>query len=73
LEPPNRQQVINKNVILIRTWAYIHREVPLEKIQQEFQLPKYKSWRNYNDRFKTHIMVMYNELTERTKKLYDIK
>ncbi len=53
--------------------AYIDKAVPLEKIQQEFQLPKYKNWRNYNDRFKTHIMVMYNELTGRTKKFYDIK
>jgi glyoxylase-like metal-dependent hydrolase (beta-lactamase superfamily II) len=53
--------------------AYIDKGIPLEKIQQEFELPKYKDWRNYNDRFKTHVMVMYNELTGRTKKFYDIK
>jgi len=53
--------------------AYIDRGFPFEKIQEEFQLPKYKNWRNYNDRFKIHIMVMYNELTGRTKKFYDIK
>ena len=53
--------------------AYVDKGVALEKIQEEFQLPKYKNWRNYNDRFKTHIMVMYNELTGRTKKFYDIK
>ena len=53
--------------------AYIDRGVPLEKIQDEFQLPKYKNWRNYNERFKTHIMVMYNEISGRTKKFYDIK
>lgn len=53
--------------------AYIDRGIPLQKIQEEFQLPKYKNWRNYNDRFKTHIMVMYKELTGETKKFYDIK
>lgn len=53
--------------------AYIDRGIPLERIQAEFQLPKYKNWRNYGDRFKTHIMVMYKELTGQTKKFYDIK
>ncbi|MBI2358888.1 MAG: MBL fold metallo-hydrolase [Deltaproteobacteria bacterium] len=53
--------------------AYIDKGVPLEKIQAEFQLPKYKDWPNYKDRFKTHIMVMYKELTGETKKFYDIK
>ncbi|MBI4487865.1 MAG: MBL fold metallo-hydrolase [Deltaproteobacteria bacterium] len=53
--------------------AYIDKGVPLEKIQAEFQLPQYKDWPNYNERFKTHIMVMYKELTGQTKKFYDIK
>ncbi|MFQ5682998.1 MAG: MBL fold metallo-hydrolase [Candidatus Binatia bacterium] len=53
--------------------AYIDRGVPLKKIQKEFQLPKYKKWRNYKKRFKIHIMVMYKELTGQTKKFYDIK
>jgi len=53
--------------------AYIDKGVPLEKIQTEFQLPKYKEWPNYKERFKTHIMVMYKELTGETKKFYDIK
>lgn len=53
--------------------AYIAKGVPLEKIQAEFELPKYKNWRNYKERFKIHIMVMYNEITGRTKKFYDIK
>ena len=53
--------------------AYIDKGVPLQKIQEEFQLPKYKNWRNYSDRFKTHIMVMHKELTGETKKFYDIK
>ncbi len=53
--------------------AYIDKGAPLETIQEEFRLPKYKSWRNYNDRFKTHIMVVYKELTGQTKKFYDIK
>lgn len=53
--------------------AYIDKGVPLEKIQEEFQLPKYKNWRNYKRRFKIHIMVMYKEITGQTKKFYDIK
>ncbi len=53
--------------------AYIDKGTPLEKIQAEFQLAKYKDWPNYKDRFKTHIMVMYKELTGETKKFYDIK
>lgn len=53
--------------------GYIDRGVPLETIQEEFQLPKYKNWRNYDRRFKIHIMVMYRELTGQTKKFYDIK
>ncbi len=53
--------------------GYIDKGVPLEKIQAEFQLPKYKDWPNYNERFKVHIMVMYKELTGETKKFYDIK
>ncbi len=59
----------------LRKWvqAYIDKRVPLEKIQAEFQLPKYKDWPNYKERFKTHIMVMYKELTGETKKFYDIK
>lgn len=53
--------------------AYIDKGFSLERIQAEFELPKYRNWRNYSDRFKTHIMVMYNELTGKTKKFYDIK
>lgn len=53
--------------------AYIDKGFSLERIQAEFELPKYRNWRNYSDRFKTHIMVMYNELTGTTKKFYDIK
>jgi len=53
--------------------AYIDKGLPLKQVQESFQLPKYKNWRNYDDRFKTHIMVMYKELTGETKKFYDIK
>ncbi len=53
--------------------ASIDKGLPLEKIQAEFQLPKYKDWPNYNERFKVHIMVMHKELTGQTKKFYDIK
>jgi glyoxylase-like metal-dependent hydrolase (beta-lactamase superfamily II) len=53
--------------------AYIGKGAPLEKIQAEFELPKYKDWPNYKERFKANIMVMYKELTGETKKFYDIK
>ena len=54
--------------------GFIDKGVPLKAIQKDFDLPKYKKWRNYKKRFKKiHIMVMYNELTGRTKKFYDIK
>lgn len=54
--------------------GYVDKGVPLKAIQKDFSLPKYKKWRNYKKRFKKiHIMVMYNEITGRTKKFYDIK
>lgn len=53
--------------------GYIDKGAPLEKIEAEFELPKYKDWPNYKERFKTHIMVMYKEVTGETKKFYDIK
>lgn len=54
--------------------GFIDKGVPLKAIQKDFDLPKYKKWRNYKKRFKKiHIMVMYNEITGRTKKFYDIK
>ncbi len=54
--------------------GYVDKGVPLKAIQKDFDLPKYKKWRNYKKRFKkVHIKVMYNEITGRTKKFYDIK
>ena len=54
--------------------SYIDRGVPLEQIQMELDLPQYNDFRNYEQRFKTvHIPVMYDELTGRTEKFYDLK
>lgn len=54
--------------------AYIDRGVPMAQIQKEFDLPKYKTWRNYGRWFKSvAVPVMYKEITGQTKKFYDIK
>lgn len=54
--------------------SYVDRKVPLEQIQNEFDLVKYKGWRNYDRRFKSvAIPVMYKEVTGQTKKFYDIQ
>ena len=54
--------------------SYIDRDIPLEQIQRELDLPQYRDWENYELRFKdVHIPVMYDELTGRTEIFYDIR
>jgi glyoxylase-like metal-dependent hydrolase (beta-lactamase superfamily II) len=54
--------------------SYIDRDIPLEQIQRELDLPQYSDWENYELRFKdVHIPVMYDELTGRTEIFYDIR